>query len=142
MSELRAVAFVSAGRWVARCPRPFCSNAEQFGGCQDGSPGGLGGTAFRCREEYGGCGLTCPAEWPPNVEDIEFLLAHRPVPATRNWAPTETLHDLLAENAAHGILPMDPAALGSERHVTAMLIEGDRIAGRELPAGRRLEIGG
>jgi hypothetical protein len=107
--------YVNHGRWVARCPRPGCYNAEAFGKCADGTTGGLTASGeFHCRNEYApngqqydGCGLTCPADWPaPDmVPAVEQLLSPRPAPVTRNWHPGETLADLQAENFEHGIVP-------------------------------------
>ncbi len=135
-----AVVFMSAGTWVARCPRPLCLNAEQFGITGSGQPGGLTGS-FRCRDEAGGCGLTCEAQWPANVEDIEWLLMQRPVPATRNWLPGEDLSDLFTENVQHGIVPISPAGL--EAHPGGVLLQvSDRIDGGALSSGTwRREIG-
>jgi len=98
--------------WVARCPRLFCTNAEGFGPQQDGVAGGLTGQAFHCREVYGGCGLTCAADWPPNVAQIERLLSVRPVPSTRNWLPGEPVVNLLCENIERGLADLgEPIAL-------------------------------
>jgi hypothetical protein len=36
-----------------------------------------------------------------------MLLRRRPEAPTRNWEPGETLEDLLAENVAHGLLPLE-----------------------------------
>ncbi|HEY5986438.1 MAG TPA: hypothetical protein VIV12_08690 [Streptosporangiaceae bacterium] len=128
-----ATVYVNGGLWVAMCPRPGCHNAEMFGRCTDGSVGGLSGGSFRCRAEKGGCGLVCDASWPPNVDDIERLLKLRPVPATRNWLPTETLEDLLVENATHGCLPPELEAGGS------LSIVGGRMSQVQLD-GARLEL--
>lgn len=38
------------------------------------------------------------------VKGVERLLMMRPDPSTRNWVPGETLHDLMFENAEHGVL--------------------------------------
>jgi hypothetical protein len=95
---------MSWGKWVARCPRPGCHNAEQFGRCDDGTVGGLTGTGFTCRESHGGCGLRCAVEWPAAVEGIEFMLRPRPVSA-RNWFPGEDVNDLLRENVENGLIP-------------------------------------
>lgn len=127
---MRATVIVSHGRWVARCPRPGCMNAEQFGTCDDGTAGGLTGSSFHCRVEYGGCGLTCAADWPHNVDDIERLLRLRPVPATRNWEPGETVEDLLCENVRHGCIP--PELLAGE----GLLIVDGRISAPAIEAGR------
>lgn len=123
-TDLRAVVFMNQGLWVARCPRPLCTNAERFGRCADGSVGGLTGSSFWCRDVdgLGGCGLRCPADWPSNIEKIEQMVLCRPVPASRNWEPGETLHDLLAENIGNGIVPLSPAELEAAR--TGELLPG------------------
>lgn len=41
--------------------------------------------------------------FPKQKESIERILVLRPDPNTRNWLPGETLKDLEAENAAHGV---------------------------------------
>jgi hypothetical protein len=104
--DVRAVVFMSWGRWVASCPRPGCTNSECFGRCDDGSTGGLTRNGFTCRSgAYGGCGLQCAAVWPADVEDIERVILARPVPATRNWLHGETVLDLVAESVQHGLIP-------------------------------------
>jgi hypothetical protein len=123
---MRALAYVNWGRWVADCPRPFCPNAEHFGRSSNGHLGGLTGNSFRCSH----CGLRCDADWPPNVDDIDYLLSQRPVPGTRNWRPGETLWDLIEENAVHGVIP------------APMSIVGDHIVERELVTAARLSITG
>lgn len=129
----RAVVRFNAGHWIADCPRPGCANAEHAGPHRvTGHVGGLGGAVFRCSN----CELTCPTEWPPNVEDIERLLAMRPVPETRNWWPGETLTDLLAENIAHGLIPPGLEDGGWVQ------ITDDRIdAGSAIPAVSRQPLG-
>lgn len=107
--DLVAIARVHCGRWIADCPRPFCSAAQHFGpapisevigGLYEPQDGGTVG-AFRC--------LTCtwegPSRWPTADERraIDHVLAFRPVPATRNWTPPELVRDLIAENVAHGV---------------------------------------
>lgn len=128
------------GRWVARCPRVPCMNAEQFGRCHDGNMGGLEGEVFRCRDEYGGCGLTCPADWPPNVADVERLVLPRPVPATRNWLPGESLFDLMAENLEHGLIPPEALKGGETRQMLS--IADDKIEADSLGYVIRLGIEG
>jgi hypothetical protein len=67
------------------------------------------------------------------IAGVERLLTFRPDVTTRNWVPGETLHDLLAENVAHGIGP----DVGE-----SMTIIGDKITADTLPAARgRLPIG-
>ena len=135
--SVQAVAYCNWGRWVADCPRPDCSSAEHAGD-EGGAVGGLTGLAFHCSH----CGLVCSASWPANVDDIERILAQRPVPSTRNWRPGETLHDLMAENIAHGVIPaaaLDPA------HPDGLIlaIAGDMITtGRALLPSRRIALGG
>lgn len=136
---LRAVAFVDTGLWVAKCPRPHCNGAEHFGPHPlTGYVGGLTARGFTCAN----CHWQGPVGWPPNVDDINFLLSLRPVPDTRNWLPHETVHDLLAENATHGVHPpldADPAHLRAG--VPLLGIAGDHIAvGRELMAATRRSI--
>ncbi len=100
--DYRAEVYVSWGRWVARCPRDACPNAEHFGADPDtGHVGGLTETAFRCAH----CRLECPAAWPPPTERvaIERVLGQRPVPSTRNWQPGEDVRGLVAENVEHGV---------------------------------------
>lgn len=138
MAELRAVVFMAGGRWAASCPRPFCLNAEGFGPQQDGITGGLTGDMFYCREAYGGCGMRCPADWPSNVSEIEALVMPRPVPATRNWLPGEALHDLLAENVAHGIVPTSALEGGPTRKL--LEIVGDQVTVGQLGFAEHREI--
>ena len=91
---------VNWGRWIARCPRDGCHNAEHFGlDEQTGHLGGLADEVFRC----GHCNLTCVVRWPEEKYAIERILAARPVPSTRNWQPGETLDGLLRENSEHGL---------------------------------------
>jgi hypothetical protein len=129
-----AVAYVNHGRWVARCPRPGCTNAEQAGRCDDGSVGGLEEHRFTCRAAayspimgghvvYGGCGLQCRVEWPQNRAAIDRMLAARPSPVTRNWHPGEDAGDLLRENLEHGLVPSHELDV----------VDGRVIVGREFP---------
>lgn len=129
-----AVVFMYAGQWVAQCPRPGCRNVEKFGRCDDGTIGGLDGARFVCRATHGGCGLTCPAAWPADVEELEAVLLARPVPLTRNWRPGEDIRDLLLENAGHGIEPTGEQMLAVAAAVTSRVPE-------LAAAGQRLQIG-
>jgi hypothetical protein len=83
------------GRWVATCPRPYCTNALALYPRQ---------TLFVCMAEDG-CGYVADVVWPTDPDAIQTVLMMRPVAATRNWKPGETIDDLLMENAAHGCLP-------------------------------------
>lgn len=101
--EMVAHAELHWGRWIARCPRPGCANAEGLGPQDDGVAGGLTFDAFRCRAEVGGCGLTARAVWPRNRRQLEAVAAARPVPGTRNWLPGQSYAELVAENLEHGV---------------------------------------
>lgn len=85
------------GRWVADCPAPWCLSAMQVW---------AGDRHTVCRD----CGTPIPdLIWPADPEGVEALLSQRPAVWTQNWHPGETLHDLLAENLQHGIMPpIDP----------------------------------
>lgn len=48
-------------------------------------------------------GLWRPVRLPEQLEQIEALLARRPLPQQRNWHPGETLAQLEAENIAMGV---------------------------------------
>lgn len=137
---MRAFAQVIWGVWLAFCPRPECSNAEHFGpDPRNGHVGGLTGAAFQCRA----CKFECPATWPPNVDDIAYVLSLRPVPETRNWSVGERLSDLMTENFAHGIAPDAPTAIDDRPGQFESLLEirGEHITGGlALPAGRNLAM--
>lgn len=137
---MRAQVYVSEGRWVADCPRPDCPNAERAGRDPDtGHVGGLDGAVLRCSH----CRWVGQADWPPNVDDIDYLLGLRPVPATRNWRPPETVHDLLEENLRHGVFPVEPEALAGAPTGPLLAILGDHITvGRELMPAARTAIAG
>lgn len=103
LTEL-ARAYVNLGRWVADCPRPHCGGAMQLEPRQ---------TVFHCGG-LDGCQVISEVVWPPDADEIWSVLAARPVPATRNWAPAghrqalachvpdgQTVADLLDENREH-----------------------------------------
>lgn len=136
--DLRATVYVSWGMWVARCPADGCLGAEHFGHAPiTGAVGGLTQVGFACNR----CGLVCPADWPANAEDIWAVLSQRPIVETRNWEPHETLEDLLAENALHGLLQPPPGLPGTATPLTS----GGRLVDPTLvlaSASGRLQIGG
>lgn len=101
MAELQAIAYVSLGTWVAKCPRPWCIHADHAGpGPNTGRVGGLTESTFTCLY----CGLVCDTVWPDNADDIVRVLKQRPQVETRNWLPGETIEDLLMENVTHGLI--------------------------------------
>lgn len=116
-------AYVSWGRWVARCPR--CPSAEL---AHVGQP-------FVC--EF--CGLICDIEWPSDEMryGIERLLLMRPDSTKQNWLPGETLTDLMAENGAHGIFDFPD---GYDMASTALVVDNERIRVDTLPSTRRREL--
>ena len=98
-----ARAYANHGRWLADCPRPFCSNAEQLSGAQ-GLP------LFHCTA----CGAEAPIEWPPDAAELTAVLAARGNKAWMNWYPAghpiagrfslpsgQTVADLHAEDLEH-----------------------------------------
>ena len=103
-------------RWIVDCPA--CPAALTM---QPGSP------QFACWD----CGCRAEVLWPTEdmVRGVERLLMMRPLAQNRNWEPGETLHDLLAENVAHGI--------GPTREGERMMIVGDQIELDTLPTRRR-----
>lgn len=108
------------GMWIVDCPR--CRDARQL--------------PFRTATyECVYCGLGMEPVWPSEAMrvGVERLLSLRPIAYTQNWTPGETLHDLLAENVAHGIGP------GAGESI---MILGDRVVVDTLPAVvSRLPIG-
>jgi hypothetical protein len=79
------------GRWILDCAR--CTSATWI------EPGA---DLVCCRD----CGTPAEAVWPSAemVYGVERLLLMRPDVTTRNWEPGETLHDLMEENVAHGLI--------------------------------------
>jgi hypothetical protein len=119
--------------WIVRCPRDWCDNALAVERWQQ---------RFEC---FGpdSCAWTSPIVWPADPEGIEALLAMRPARKNRNWLPGETLQELLAENAAHDVLP--PDWLTGPGHRVLLDTVDDRVTGGQLAAAlpdyRRREIG-
>jgi len=133
-------AHASWSRWCVRCGR--CPSAEQLfpfvRGIYDPPP------RFTCRD----CGSVTEIIWPTEdmARGVERLLMMRPDPSTRSWFPGETLHDLLIENAAHGVfdhLPDEPVPGATMFAVDDFAIRVDNLP-RRLPVAPqqpRPEIG-
>lgn len=103
------------GRWVSECGGLHCRNAWQV------EPGE---TSWACYL----CGSVNDVRWPNDPAAIEYLLSLRPDVITRNWVPGETIQDLIAENALHGIgVPGVEPAPGEE--VVIVDIEMDMVVG-------------
>lgn len=125
-----AYAEANWGRWIARCPAGLCTNAVQISRWQQ---------RFECAGP-GSCGWTTQVEWPADPEAIEALLAMRPDFKTRSWQPGETLQDLIHENAAHDVLPLDWKSEGLLLATHDERLTGGRLVAA-LPEYRRREIG-
>jgi hypothetical protein len=102
------------------------------------------GTCGSCAARGTGATTRWPSiVWPADPEGIEALLAMRPARKNRNWLPGETLQELLAENAAHNVLP--PDWLTGPGHRVLLDTTDDRVTGGQLAAAlpdyRRREIG-
>ena len=113
-----SVAFADWGSWKARCA--WCTSALALSRFQEG---------FVCWD----CGRPVEVVWPSAamVRGVERLLTMRPDPMNWNWLPGESLHDLLAENVAHGVMAADSGSV--------LAIMGDEIVTDTFPAlaGRR-----
>jgi hypothetical protein len=112
-----ARAYFNHGRWVADCPREYCSYAFELEPGQD---------RYLCRTKQRragvppkGCGADAPIEWPTDAGEIQRVLEMRPVEATQNWFPEghalavaaglphgQSVADLLGENEEHGVKGM------------------------------------
>jgi hypothetical protein len=113
-------AYANFSRWVADCGYPmYCDGAMELNRFQDG---------FICE-----CGRATTVVWPDvaMVEGVERLLSMRPNPKNRNWRPGETLIDLMAENALHGVFDTTPQALPG---TSLLSVEEGRIVTDLLPA--------
>ena len=86
---------VNHGRWLIPCP--WCFSAAMAS--RDDH-------RFYCVEcrNVGVGGKWVPVKWPESKDEIEALLVMRHDPRTRNWAPPETVADLLAENESRGVI--------------------------------------
>lgn len=118
-----AYAEANWGRWICKCPAGMCTNAVQVERRQE---------RFECAGS-GSCGWTSPIQWPADPDAIEMLLRRRPDAKTRNWLPGETLEDLLAENTAHGLFPLE---LDLDGPTTALMstVNGRIVGGLLLDA--------
>jgi hypothetical protein len=96
------------GRWISRCSR--CPNAWRL------DPGQ---SAWQCAT----CGTVNEAQWPADPAAVEYLLMLRPEFKTRNWEPTETIEDLLRQNAEHGHLPPEVVELTSAPAGSHLLLD-------------------
>ena len=93
--DVTAIARANAGRWIADCPQSGCDGAMYVN---------FDDPRFFCCEcrNAGFGGVPVKIALPKDREAIEAVLLERPVPATRNWTPGETIGQLEAENANGG----------------------------------------
>lgn len=113
-----ARAYVYSGEWVADCPQR-CGNVELLTIKDDRDRSRAGSRGIRKDTFFCSyCKMTATSiHWPDNAEEIMEVLDRRPVQHTRNWYPEghitalyfgikdgETLEELQAENAEHGIV--------------------------------------
>jgi hypothetical protein len=129
-----AVAYANHGRWVADCPRPWCTNAMQVW---------PGDEIFRCSGPDA-CGIVADLRWPADPAAIEVLLSARPLARNRNWLAGETLEQLVLENGAHGLIPDEWVAAADGEGLTVLdVADGRAVGGVLMPAieARRMEIG-
>lgn len=135
---IAGVAYAEAnwGRWVARCPRPWCTNAMEL------EPGQV---EFLCVGGPDACGYSTFVIWPADPQAIEAILGMRPIRRTQNWLPGETIEDLLGENASHGCLPPEMlTAAPGDRPILARTADQVVVGGllhQQLEAAGRREIG-
>jgi hypothetical protein len=114
--------------WIVDCA--YCPNAEQVQRFQPG---------VMC----GYCGSNMAILWPAEamVHSIERLLLMRPLPLNRNWRPGETLHDLMRENAEHGVFdPLKQMAELAGPGVTLLNVTDETIRTDRLPVTRQREF--
>lgn len=127
-----AYAEANWGRWIAKCPGPWCDNAMGLERDQ---------AVFVCAGPDS-CGFTTDIVWPPDPAAIELLLGMRPANKVRNWVPGESLEDLLAENAVHGFLP---PGIEADRSTVIATFQDDRLVGgllhQQLTSAARPQIG-
>lgn len=104
------LARINHGRWLADCARPGCRGAELVAPgvpfiCGSCYPQAFSGDAAECAR-WGRIaaarGEAHEVQFPEDAAALEAALAGRDE-GNRNWTPGETLADLEAENAAHGI---------------------------------------
>ena len=86
-------AFVNDGRWLVQCPS--CNGAQWASDADH---------RFKCDECLNSwCGgVWVRVVWPAQRRQIEALLEARPLRA-QNWTPDQSLDELAAANAAHGV---------------------------------------
>ena len=89
-SDVPLAAYVNHNRWLVDCP---CGSGAAVD--VEADP-----PVARCYED----GVVhTQVTLPPDRAAIDAALLRRPLAATRHWHPGETVAELHAENAAHGV---------------------------------------
>lgn len=96
VTDTPVAAIVNAGRWIAICDA--CGGAEYV---DPEMPLLMCASCWNAAHGHQWRTVVLPDE--TTRVGVEEALLKRPV-ANRNWQPTETVADLLAENAANGVI--------------------------------------
>lgn len=97
-SGVAATARVNGSRWIADCPHPDCNGAEYvsfvdpFLFCHECRNAAVDNQMIK---------IEIPSDRLRS--QVESYLVARPIAATRNWIPSETVKQLRDENREHGI---------------------------------------
>lgn len=99
-ASIKAQAEVWQGQWVVKCPWSGVAHAGL--GLEDGD---LNSPLFMCCSCWNQLvgGKVIEAEYPADWQVIEALLVKRPDGRNRGWIAGQTVADLQAENALHGV---------------------------------------
>lgn len=98
VTEVANVAPIAArihrNMWIVDCPD-----------CRSAEVAWIGEGLFMCSECFNGAvgGKWRRVVFPKNRLQVEAVLKARPMPATRNWSPGETVTGLKRENREHGL---------------------------------------
>ena len=141
-----AEAHASWSRWCVRCGT--CPSAEQLypfvNHAGQPAPAARGRYDPPARMTCRDCGAVTEIIWPAEdfARAVERLLMMRPDPSTRSWFPPETLHDLMIENATHGIYDHVDATEAAGSPMFAVDDFGIRVDNlpASLPAAPRREL--
>jgi len=96
---------INHGRWIAHCA---------CGGAEDVAPAEPVFYCLSCgNADNDGRVMKIEFPDPSDREAIEAELLKRPEMETRNWLPSETMDDLIAENRKHGLDEQVPPGSGS-----------------------------
>lgn len=91
---------------------------------------------YRPSFDCSACGAICELLWPDEAkaQAVARLLTMRPDYQSRNWRPGETLHELMMDNATHGLFDHVPLEAGQGFTVDDESIRFDTLP-QILPTG-------